>query len=65
MSFSPGPGGSLLDAKTIPALHYAVCDRTSVPVDEQRLVFNGRQLDEGSFESYGLFEGATVGLVLR
>ncbi|KAI5474179.1 hypothetical protein MNV49_003991 [Pseudohyphozyma bogoriensis] len=54
------------EASTLPSLRYAVADRTGVPIEEQRLVFGGRQLEgEGNLVDMGMIEGGTVGLVLR
>ncbi|KAM0754995.1 hypothetical protein T439DRAFT_322057 [Meredithblackwellia eburnea MCA 4105] len=53
-------------ASTLPELRYAVADRTGVPIEEQRLVFGGRQMeDSGDLASFGVVEGSTIGLVLR
>ena len=38
------------EASNLPALKYAVADRTGVPVEEQRLIFGGRQMEDGTME---------------
>ncbi|KAL8286407.1 hypothetical protein RQP46_004424 [Phenoliferia psychrophenolica] len=53
------------DATSLPSLRFAVADRTGVPIEEQRLIFGGRQMEDGSLESYGVVDGATISLVLR
>lgn len=54
------------EATTVDTLRYAVADRTGVPIEEQRLVFGGRQmLESGTLEQYGVHDGVTIGLALR
>lgn len=54
------------EANSLSSLQYSVTDRTGIPIEDQRLVFNGKQLmNSESLEAFGLVEGATVGLVLR
>ena len=54
-----------VDSTTLDALRFAVADRMGVPMEEQRLVYGGRQMDLGSLEDYGVHDGVTVGLALR
>jgi len=54
------------DATSLSSLQYSVSEKTGVPIEEQRLIYGGRQMDDSrSLESFGLVEGATIGLVLR
>ncbi|ORY88896.1 hypothetical protein BCR35DRAFT_301262 [Leucosporidium creatinivorum] len=54
-----------IDASSLDTLRFAVADRTGIPMEEQRLIFGGRQMESGSLESYGVHDGVTVGLALR
>ncbi|SCV67675.1 BQ2448_5286 [Microbotryum intermedium] len=61
-----GSSLSFSSIDTVADLKFAVEDRTSIPLDDQRLVFGGRQLDDTrTLADYGLQPGMTVGLVLR
>jgi len=54
------------ETTSLSSLRYSISEKTGVPTDEQRLVYGGRQMEDSqSLESYGLVEGATIGLVLR
>ncbi len=51
---------------TVATLKSKVADKEGVPAEQQRLVYNGKQLeDEATLESYEIKEQTTVHLVMR
>ena len=51
---------------TVGDLGKALQDLEGTPVDQQRLLYDGRELEEGrTLDQYGIKAGATVGLVRR
>lgn len=51
---------------TVLALKQEIQNKQQVPVDQQRLVFQGKQLDDTlKLSDYGIYNDATIHLVLR
>ena len=51
---------------TIDAIKQKITDKEGIPVDQQRLIFNGKQLEQGmTANDYGLEDGSNIHLVLR
>ena len=51
---------------TIRAFKEMICNEEGIPVDQQRLIFAGKQLkDEAKLEFYGVVNQSTINLVLR
>lgn len=51
---------------TIQSIKSRILDKEGIPVDQQRLVFNGKQLEDSQkIEDYGLQNDNTIHLVLR
>jgi hypothetical protein len=52
--------------ETVEDLERHILNKEGIPIDQQRLIFNGQQLqDEVQLSRYGLFSGCTVLLTLR
>lgn len=52
--------------ETVAGLKRIICDKEGVPVDQQRLVFAGRQLeDDVPLKDYGIDHESSVSLILR
>lgn len=51
---------------TIDSMKHAICGAEGIPVDQQRVIFEGRQMeDDRTLDAYGVGPDATVHLVLR
>lgn len=54
------------DDDTVENLKDIVMGDQGIPMDQQRLIFDGKQLEDGrSLSSYGIMDDAIVHLVLR
>ncbi len=54
------------DADSIDTIKSKICDIEGIPKDQQRLVFNGKQLeDNNTIQDYGIQSESSVHLVLR
>ncbi|XP_048101322.1 polyubiquitin-B-like [Alosa alosa] len=52
--------------ETVTDLKRKVYNKERVPVDQQRLIYNGKQLEDGQkLEDYGIQSGSTIHLTLR
>ncbi|XP_041942257.1 polyubiquitin-B-like [Alosa sapidissima] len=59
-TFDVAPGETVTDFK------HKVYNKERVPVDQQRLIYNGKQLEDGrKLEDYGIQSGSTIHLTLR
>lgn len=57
---------SLDPQMTILSVKQQIESQEHIPVDQQRLVFQGKQLEDGhTLESYGIINDSTLHLVLR
>ncbi|XP_029916531.1 ubiquitin-like protein ISG15 [Myripristis murdjan] len=52
-------------AETVDDFKKKVKAREGVPVDQQRLIYEGRQMDNGKLTDYNVREGSTIYLTLR
>jgi hypothetical protein len=53
-------------AETTESVMAKICDEEGIPIDQQRLLFAGKQLESGySLAEYNVSDGATLYLVLR
>lgn len=51
---------------TVETLKQRISEKEGIPVDQQRLIYSGKQVDsERTLEDYGVEAGATMHLVLR
>jgi hypothetical protein len=51
---------------TVDSLYRFIAEKEGVPVDQQRLIFAGKQLESGHFLSdYNIKKGSSISLVLR
>ena len=56
----------ITDTTTIEAVKLKVLEKSGLPVDQQRIIFNGKQLiDEHTLISYGVKDEDKLTLVLR
>ncbi len=52
--------------ETVNQLQTKICRKERVPVDQQRLIFNGRQLESGTkLQEYNIASGSTIYMTLR
>ena len=57
---------SLSSDMTIQQVKQQICDAEQIPVDQQRLVFQGKNLEDGAtLGSYEVLPNSTIHLVLR
>lgn len=53
-------------SNTVDQLKSLIHARLGIPADQQRLIFAGRQLEDGrTMSDYNIFKGKTVDMVLR
>lgn len=51
---------------SIEMLKFKIMGQEGIPIDQQRLIFAGKQLEDGeTLEHYNITRGATIHLVLR
>ena len=57
---------TVTEKSTVDDLKTAIQDQTGIPYEDMRLIFSGRQLEDGqTVKNYGLHHGDTVFVVLR
>ncbi|RXN30853.1 polyubiquitin-like isoform X1 [Labeo rohita] len=55
-----------INNETVDQLQTKICRKEKVPVDQQRLIYNGRQLESGrKLQEYGITQGSTIHMTLR
>ena len=53
-------------SNTVDQLKSFICAVAGIPVDQQRLVFAGRQIEDGrTMSDYNIIEGSTVHMILK
>jgi large subunit ribosomal protein L40e len=58
--------GMMADSDSVASIKQAIAAKTAIPVDEQRLLFAGKDLiDAVPFEAYGLQAENTLDLLIR
>ncbi|CAF1065865.1 unnamed protein product [Adineta steineri] len=51
---------------TVAQVKHAIYERTSIPMDQQRIVFAGKQIEDNRiFSNYGIQKDSTVHLIIR
>lgn len=56
----------IADTNTVEVLKFFIWEKTSIPIEKQRLIFSGKQLEDGrTLREYGVFNESTFHLVLR
>ena len=54
------------DTDTIASIKQKIFEKDGIPIDQQRLVFNGKQLEDGqTIADYNINADANIHLVLR
>jgi ubiquitin len=54
------------DSNTIGSIKQMICDKEGIPCDQQRIVYNGKQLEDNqTIGNYNICNEATLHLVLR
>ncbi|XP_036411555.1 polyubiquitin-like [Colossoma macropomum] len=53
------------EEETVSELQRKVYNKEGTPIDQQRLIFGGRQLEAGKLKEYGIANGSTIHLTLR
>ncbi|XP_017564746.1 polyubiquitin 12-like [Pygocentrus nattereri] len=54
------------EEETVDELQRKVYNKEGTPIDQQRLIFGGRQLDSGTkLKEYGITNGSTIHMTLR
>ena len=57
---------SISDEDTIESIKQKIFEKEGIPIEQQRLVFNGKQLEDNqTINSYGIEENSSIHLVLR
>ncbi|XP_073696633.1 uncharacterized protein [Garra rufa] len=55
-----------INNETVDQLQTKICRKEKVPVDQQRLIYNGRQLESGrKLQEYDITQGSTIHMTLR
>lgn len=56
----------IADSNTIEVFKFFIWERTSIPIEKQRLIFAGKQLEDGqTLRDYGISRESTFYMVLR
>ncbi|XP_060763892.1 polyubiquitin-B-like isoform X2 [Neoarius graeffei] len=57
---------NITDDETVDQLMAEICQIEGVPVDQQRLIYNGQQLNSGrKLKDYNIISGSTIYMTLR